>query len=157
MLQRSATAWPPLSRTTPLGLPVVPEVYRMYSGSVAATGTQPAGSASASAWSQSRSRPSASTAGACGRCRMTHDDGLRVDSAMARSRIGMYSRTRLTSIPQDADTTTLAGAGEHGADGLGDHRHVDHHAVAGAGSQTPQHAGEPRDLIKQLPVGQGLA
>jgi hypothetical protein len=27
--QRSATAWPPLSRTTPLGRPVVPEVYRM--------------------------------------------------------------------------------------------------------------------------------
>ncbi len=26
MLQRSATAWPPLSRTTPLGFPVVPEV-----------------------------------------------------------------------------------------------------------------------------------
>jgi hypothetical protein len=41
---------------------------------------------------------------------MTHDDGLRLDSAMARSRIGMYSRTRLTSIPQDADTTTLGAA-----------------------------------------------
>jgi hypothetical protein len=24
--QRSATAWPPLSRTTPLGFPVVPDV-----------------------------------------------------------------------------------------------------------------------------------
>jgi hypothetical protein len=26
MLQRSATAWPPLSRTTPFGTAVVPEV-----------------------------------------------------------------------------------------------------------------------------------
>ena len=29
MLHVSATAWPPLSRTTPFGFPVVPDVYRM--------------------------------------------------------------------------------------------------------------------------------
>src|SRR6266511_2101536 len=57
MLHRSATAWPPLSRTTPFGRAVVPEVYRMYSGSVAATGTQSAGWAVAISVSQSRSRP----------------------------------------------------------------------------------------------------
>src|SRR6266545_6891351 len=57
MLHRSATAWPPLSRTTPFGTAVVPEVYRMYSGSVAATGTQSAGWAVAISVSQSRSRP----------------------------------------------------------------------------------------------------
>jgi hypothetical protein len=37
IVQCIATMWPPLSRTTPFGLPVVPEVYRMYSGSVAAS------------------------------------------------------------------------------------------------------------------------
>ena len=84
----------------------------------------------------------------------------------------MYSMTRLPSMPQDADTTTFGrgivdpggqlrrgepaehhrvhradpGAGEHGDDRLGDHRHVDHHPVAGAVTQAPQHAGEPRDL-----------
>ncbi len=53
MDQVSATACPPLSRTTPFGFPVVPEVYRMYSGSVAATVTGSAGDASATSSSQS--------------------------------------------------------------------------------------------------------
>ncbi len=56
MLQSSATACPPLSRTTPLGLPVVPDVYRMYSGSVDAMDTQSAGAAADSSSVQSRSR-----------------------------------------------------------------------------------------------------
>src|SRR5439155_1116129 len=34
----SATAWPPLSRTTPLGMPVVPDVESTCSGSGPATG-----------------------------------------------------------------------------------------------------------------------
>ncbi len=29
MLHFRATAWPPWSRATPLGIPVVPDVYRM--------------------------------------------------------------------------------------------------------------------------------
>ncbi len=41
---------------------------------------------------------------------MTHDCGLRLDNSIARSRIGLYSSTRLTSIPQEADTTTLGAA-----------------------------------------------
>ena len=107
MLHRSATACPPLSLTTPLGRAVVPDVYRMYSGSVAATGTQSAGSAFLAASSQSRSRPSISTAVACGRCRITQCSGLWLASSMARSRIGLYSMTRLTSMPHDAETITV--------------------------------------------------
>ncbi len=41
---------------------------------------------------------------------MTHHGGLWLDSSIARSRIGLYSRTRLTSMPQDADTTTAGAA-----------------------------------------------
>jgi hypothetical protein len=107
MLQRSATACPPLSRTTPLGRAVVPEVYRMYSGSVAATGTQPAGSACLAAPAQSRSRPSVRAAVAWGRCRITQCSGLWLARSMARSRIGLYSMTRLTSIPHEAVRITL--------------------------------------------------
>ena len=79
----------------------------MYSGSVAATGTQSAGSAPAIASAQSRSRPPASVAVACGRCRITQRSGLWSASSMARSRIGLYSMTRLPSIPQDAETITF--------------------------------------------------
>ena len=110
MLQCSATACPPLSRTTPLGRAVVPEVYRMYSGSVAATGTQPAGPALAVASAQSRSRPSVRAAAACGRCRITQCSGLWRARPMARSRIGLYSMTRLPSIPHDAVRITLGAA-----------------------------------------------
>ncbi len=46
----SATAYPPLSRTTPLGFPVVPDVYSRYSGSVALTITGSAGVADAIAF-----------------------------------------------------------------------------------------------------------
>ncbi len=89
---------------------------------------------------------------------------------------------RVTSMPQDADTTTLGGgvvdpqrqlvggepaehhrvdgaeprAGQHRHDGLGDHRHVDHHPVAGAHPQVAQHPGETGDLIEQLGVGEPL-
>ena len=35
---------------------------------------------------------------------------MRSDNSMARSRIGLYSTTRLTSMPHEADTTTLAAA-----------------------------------------------
>ena len=82
----------------------------MYSGSVAATGTQSAGSAPAAASAQSRSRPAVSAAVACGRCRITQCSGLWLARSMARSRIGLYSMTRLTSIPQDAETITLGAA-----------------------------------------------
>ena len=37
------TRWPALSLTTPLGCPVVPEVYRIYNGSLPLTGTISAG------------------------------------------------------------------------------------------------------------------
>src|ERR1017187_657032 len=107
MLQHKATAWPPLSRTTPFGLAVVPEVYRMYSGSEAATGTQPTGLATEIAWSQSRSRPAVRVAGACGRWTITQWAGLRADSPMARSRIGLYSTIRLASRPHEAGAMTL--------------------------------------------------
>ena len=36
----NATAYPPVSRCTPFGFPVVPEVYKIYDGSVASTQVQ---------------------------------------------------------------------------------------------------------------------
>src|SRR3989442_15068379 len=55
----SATAWPPTSRCTPLGRPVVPDVYRMYEGSFESSQAQ---ATLAPTWSlasdaQSTSRP----------------------------------------------------------------------------------------------------
>ena len=41
-------------------------------------------------------------------------------------------------------------ARQHRDDGLGDHRHVDHHAVALADAEVAQHAGEPRGLVEQF-------
>jgi hypothetical protein len=57
----------------------------MYSGSVAATGTQSAGSAVAISVPQSKSRLACRSAAACGRCRMTHRSGWCRASSMARS------------------------------------------------------------------------
>ena len=82
----------------------------MYSGSVAATGTQSAGSASAIASVQSTSRPGTSSAVTCGRCRITQCRGVWLASWIALSRMGLYSSTRLTSMPQDAETTTFGAA-----------------------------------------------
>ena len=63
----SATAWPPLSRMTPLGRPVVPEVYKTYSGSVAWTATHSTGCAHSITVAQSTSRSSIMAALAWGR------------------------------------------------------------------------------------------
>ena len=46
-------------------------------------------------------------AAACGRCRMTVAAGLCVASSSARSSSGLYSITRATSMPQDAETITF--------------------------------------------------
>src|SRR5437667_99033 len=76
MLHVSATRCPPLSRTTPFGVPVVPDVYRMYSGSVAATGTHSAGCAPAMSSDQSRSRPGTRGARSSSRWRMMQRRGF---------------------------------------------------------------------------------
>ena len=47
------------------------------------------------------------------------------------------------------------GAGEHGHDRLGDHRHVDQHAVARVDAEVLQHRGERRGLIEQFAIGDG--
>jgi len=150
----------------------------MYSGSVAATGTQSTGSAILAASAQSRSRPSVSAAVACGRCRITQCCGLWLARSMARSRIGLYSMTRLTSIPHDAETITVGsaslirvassgaakppnttecnrpdpGARQHGDQRLRDHRQVHDHPVALVHPQAAQHPGEPCDLVLQFGV-----
>ncbi len=54
-----------------------------------------------------RSRPFRRVARACGRCTMTQLSGLCDDSSTARSSNGLYSITRLPSMPHEADTTTL--------------------------------------------------
>ena len=74
---------------------------------MAATGTHSAGSAAATSSSQSRSRPAVIAATACGRCRSTTCSGLCDARSSARSSSGLYSTTRVTSMPQDADTTTF--------------------------------------------------
>ncbi len=48
-----------------------------------------------------------------------------------------------------------AGAGEHGEDGLRDHRHVDDDAVALADAELHQHGGQRRHLLQHLRVGVG--
>ncbi len=45
-------------------------------------------------------------------------------------------------------------AGLHGDDRLGNHRHVDHDAVAATDAQLLEAVGEPANLRVQLPVGQ---
>ena len=55
---------------------------------------------------QSRSR-AVIAAGACGRCTMTVRAGLCAASSMALSRIGLYSTTRLPSMPQEAETISF--------------------------------------------------
>ena len=78
----------------------------MYSGSVAATVTHSVGCAVAMASAQSTSlSPIAATA--CGRCRITQWDGWWVASPRAASSSGLYSITRLPSMPQEAETTTV--------------------------------------------------
>ena len=106
----NATAWPPFSRTTPFGLPVVPDVYKIYSGSVPLTATQSAGVAFAIASAQSISMPSCIAALACGRCSTTQHSGLWADSSMALSTSGLYSITLATSIPHDAVTISFGSA-----------------------------------------------
>jgi len=73
---------------------------------VALTGTQSAGVAAAAADAQSTSfGPMA--AAACGRCRITQLDGLCAASSIALSSNGLYSITRLPSMPHDAETITF--------------------------------------------------
>ncbi|MOA25191.1 hypothetical protein D3C78_1459010 [compost metagenome] len=103
----SATAWPPLSRTMPLGLPVVPEVYMMYSGSPLTSSTGSTGCARATVSRQSRSRPACSSAIACGRCSTSTCAGLCCASSSALSTSGLYSITRSNSRPQDAVSTSF--------------------------------------------------
>ena len=46
-------------------------------------------------------------------------------------------------------------ARQHRDDGFGDHRHVDHDAVALADAEAAQRTGEPRGLVEQFAVGVG--
>ncbi len=45
------------------------------------------------------------------------------------------------------------GAGQHGVDGLGNHRHVDTHPVTFLDATTPEGICQPTDLVVQFPVG----
>ncbi|HSA82749.1 MAG TPA: AMP-binding protein, partial [Geminicoccaceae bacterium] len=74
---------------------------------VAATGTQSAGCAPASALPQSRSRPGISSARACGRARITQRSGLCAACSIAPSSSGLYGITRPASMPQDAEISSL--------------------------------------------------
>ena len=79
----------------------------MYSGSVAATGTQSCGFAASISSFQSKSRPLAISARACGRCKIMHADGLCLARAMAASSSGLYSTTRPGSRPHEAETMSF--------------------------------------------------
>ncbi len=101
------------------------------------------------------------------------------DRPIARSSRGLYSTIRPGSMPQLAVRITFgsassmrvasslaakppnttewigadAGAGEHGHDRFGDHRHVDQDAIAGDDAEILKDGGERRGLVEQLPVG----
>ena len=141
-----------------------------------------AGAAAATSSAQSRSRPAvmaASRLRAAAGSR-TCSGGARPRSS-ARSSSGLYSMTRAPSMPHDADSTTTgrassmrtasscggeaaehhrvdgaeAGAGQHGDDRLGHHRHVDHDPVArGRRRARPARRRSARDLVAQLRVGE---
>ena len=61
----------------------------MYSGSVAATGTQSWGAAASTASAMSRSRPATMVARSMGRCRIRQCSGLCDDSSIAASKSGL--------------------------------------------------------------------
>ena len=48
-----------------------------------------------------------------------------------------------------------ARAGEHGDDRLGNHRHVDQHAIARRDPEIVEHGAERRRLVKQGAIGDG--
>ena len=85
----------------------MPEVYKIYSGSVASTGTQSTGFVFSSSLSQSISRHGSIFALYCGLCQIRQVVGLCDDCLMASSKIGLYGIMLLTSIPQLALITTL--------------------------------------------------
>ena len=91
----------------PFGTPVVPDVYRMYSGSVAATGVQPTGDAASATARQSRSRSAMRSHRSCSRWSTTQCSGLCAARSIALSSSGLYGTMRVTSMPQLAVRTTL--------------------------------------------------
>ena len=155
----------------------------MYSGSVAATGTQSCGAAAASASARSWSRPGVSVAGACVALqdqagirlvRRQRDRGVeqglvfhhaaRLQAAGRRDdhlRLGVGDAGgqfgRGEAAEHDGMDRAQPGAGEHGDRRLRHHRHVDHHAVALGHAERGQRAGELRRAAQQLGVGEGLA
>jgi hypothetical protein len=92
-----------------------------------------------------------------------HDPG-RLDAARGRDdhlRSGVVDPGRqlpgTESAEDDRVHGTQPGAGEHRDHGLGHHRHVDDDPVALRHAEPAQPAGEPGDLVAQLPVGIGTA
>jgi hypothetical protein len=101
-LHARATAWPPWSRTTSFGRPVVPLVESTWSGAVASTGTQSAGAAEAASARQSRSRFGRSDEAASARDSTTTRSGGAAASASTPSTSGWYATVRPGSRPHDA-------------------------------------------------------
>ena len=102
--QATATAYPPLSRTTPFGFPLVPDVCSRYSGSVALTVTGSTGFAEAIAVVQLTSS-GPSTASVCC-CTITRLAGWCSAISMALFNRGRYPTVLPPWTPLDADTTT---------------------------------------------------
>ena len=163
----------------PLGLPVVPLVYRMYSRSSASIGS---GSHSVD-WPATRSwyqtsRPSRERVLAAGPPdgdhvldrRAVRDRVVRVllerdDLAAAVRAVGGDEDLRLRVVdavlqrlggePAEHDRVRRADprAGEHGHRELGHHAEVDGDPVALRDAEGLQRVGEPADLLVQLAVG----
>ena len=62
------------------------------------------------ATSQSTSRPSSIVASACGRCLTTTEEGWWEARLSARSSSGLYSTTRVGSMPHEAETISTGSA-----------------------------------------------
>ncbi len=86
------------------------------------------------------------------RCRTTP----RRRPSASRRRCGSPARAGANPPNTTECTAPSARAGQHRDDGLGNHRHVDHDPVAGRDAEAAQRAREPRHLVAQPRVGEGV-
>ena len=93
--------------------------------------------------------------------RLVLDDPLHLDAAAGRDdhlRPGVVDPDRQLVRGEPAEHHRVDGAdpgtGQHGDDGLGDHRQVDDDRVTLGDTERDEGAGEPRHLVPQLAIGE---
>jgi hypothetical protein len=93
--------------------------------------------------------------------RLVGDDAADLDATgggqdYTRLRVVDARRQLVRGKPAEDDRMdrAYAGAGQHREGRFGHHRHVDQDAIALDDAEARQHAGETRDLVAQLAVGE---